>query len=93
MRLSTIAAIIEDRSPYPLQSIRRAPGSVIAVIGSTLPDGQEAVSSLAISGLELDEARYVNELIAERVHAAAESMSRYIASFAPAPKWDEQRWA
>lgn len=92
MTLAEISAIISTRSPYQLISLVEDHDAVIGVLGKPAPDGKLAVTSIAISRLCLAEAVSEEELIEARTDEATEALTRYLDSFAPAPKWDEMQW-
>jgi hypothetical protein len=92
MLLSDIAERLELLAKHPLKSIRRAPGGVVAELGTVLPDGQIARIAVSFADADLESAVDAGVIIHRHAAEADAALDRYIASFQPAT-WDDQVWS
>lgn len=82
MTLPEICAIISSRSPYPLMGAVEDHDAIIAIIADRPDHDRHLAVSIAISRLELTEARFPELLIASRTDRAVQEISQSLQSSA-----------
>lgn len=78
MKLSEIAAIIEQYSPYELQAVSRLRDLNIATIGRHDENGELHTVSIALSELDLNEGFEPHIMVQIRTRHAVENLRRHL---------------